>query len=1180
MSAGITTAPISGVVGAATGVSGSDSISVAVRVRPAKSDVDLVEWVVQDNIIYAAQPDCQHNVFAFDHIFSQEKTNADIYEEVVGPIIDSVLDGYHGTVFAYGQTSSGKTHTMMGNDADPGIIKRAIAYIFEQIHKAADREFMIRISYLEIYNEQIRDLLNPHSSALQIKGPDMAVSGLTEQVCTDADELLHWMLAGDKNRQVGCTNMNERSSRSHSIFRVTLESSHRNADTNKREGVTVSQLNLVDLAGSERATQTGATGTRLREGCHINTSLTALGIVIRKLSKGEKHINFRDSKLTRILQNSLGGNSRTAVVCTIAPFDYETSLSTLRFGSEAKRIRNRPVINQVLSEDASLLQKRNKEIESLKALIHKVESGKEQQLKEKDQTITQLQKKIAGLQKLAIGGDLPANVTERRGSMVSSVNPVRADSRRRETWCAGQVAAATPGKKLAAGSAISMLLEQHPASGASSDDSFIAQYGTYVDEKDNFGAFCTPARPRKRKSFETESTTSSTSTETLKNSLLQPDCNKHADSEEIAKLKGMYEDAMDELRELREHLAFLQNEQKVCCHGTPAQAAKRPRIGTPEGSAPEGPDFATEQTCTPNGAISSVEIDRNQGAVTPLPMGLSLIQEEGSELEEESPFARKLKLMATPRHMISNMKRENALLKRSLMAFSGCSSPSETATTVKTLSAPLLRSPSPGLETADVSCQCDEAAESNFIAKVSVQEPMETESSMTTSSERPYQMVDRATSPVHLLQSPTMDGVPVRSTPRRSVVCGSLISFSTPPIGGLQAGSQLVQASHESWLDVERTPINLPIVLRDMTTQTDEPDEDTTAETAPTKFVDISIMTEQPPVKVDAHTSAISFCEDATGWPDTSDKAIQLEVVTVDVMAQTDLEPAPFFIPEQAAKWDTACQHNQEVLVDMEAQCGVETCDVNTSTLAPALTLDATSQTEAVTESPTSCGLPEGMNILLRRDSSRTATASAERSEPGEVMEKAKAAVRDVGVQARIEELWVIRMKLDKERTAREEAEKRLDDLWRENSRLVRTNDKYLAFLRQSGVDPKKILSGEEIARPLKETSHTGRVVSTPALNDQYRQKYETIKEFCWRHPDIKERLLSERVVLARAKVAHTPDSNAHGTTAERADAGRTTPDECNEAESRRPLAELQDVQEFRGVDYLSKADPGECRPS
>lgn len=234
------------------------------------------------------------SVLYADHIFSQEKTNADIYDEVVAPIVDSVLDGYHGTVFAYGQTSSGKTHTMMGNDDDPGVIKRAITYIFDRIHREAEREFLIRISYLEIYNEQIRDLLNPQqTSTLQIKGREMNVCGLKEQVCTNADDLIRWMLAGDKNRQVGCTNMNERSSRSHSIFRVTIESSHKNVETNKREGVTVSQMNLVDLAGSERATQTGATGTRLKEGCHINTSLTALGLVIRKLSTGEKHINFR-----------------------------------------------------------------------------------------------------------------------------------------------------------------------------------------------------------------------------------------------------------------------------------------------------------------------------------------------------------------------------------------------------------------------------------------------------------------------------------------------------------------------------------------------------------------------------------------------------------------------------------------------------------------------------------------------------------------------------------------------------------------------------------------------------------------------------------------------------------------------------------------------------------------------
>ncbi|XP_022661942.1 uncharacterized protein LOC111250659 isoform X2 [Varroa destructor] len=1272
------------------GTSTSDSISVAVRVRPAKSVSDPVEWIVQDNVIYGAQPENQHNVFAFDHIFSQETTNTNVYEKVVGPIIESVLDGYHGTVFAYGQTSSGKTHTMMGNDADPGIIKRAIAYIFERIHKDADREFMIRISYLEIYNEQIRDLLNPatQSSALQIKGPDMAVSGLVEQVCRDADELMKWMLAGDKNRQVGCTNMNERSSRSHSIFRVTLESSHRDAVGNKREGVTISQLNLVDLAGSERATQTGATGTRLREGCHINTSLTALGIVIRKLSKQEKHINFRDSKLTRILQNSLGGNSRTAIVCTISPFDYETSLSTLRFGSDAKRIRNKPVINQVLSEDASLLQKRNKEIESLKALICKVKTGKEQELKEKDDTISQLQKKIEDLQRLAICGDLPSSITERTYSM-----PLRVDCRRRETWCPGQIAAATPGKSLLTSTGASTMFEQRHTSGGSNEDSFLAQYGTYDDGlKNDFGAFCTPARPRKRKSLEIDCPASSSSTETLKSLTSQCDVSrKNEEYEDLAALKGKYEDAMSELRELREHIAFLQAEQKLCCQATPGLAAKRPRIKTVD---PLAPHESSDPSGTESGGFnqeSSSCTNTDQEAVTRTPVnGLSLILEEESELEGESPFERKLKLMATPRQTITSMKRENALLKRSLMAFSGYASPSETTgTTLRNGSGALfLRSPSPGVQTYEVGCQYEEivSGETNPLENLTA-----TDQSTPVSNEPPRQMVNRSTSPLPLLATPMKSELPIRSTPRRRDTCDSLITFLTPQTREICTASH-VQGSMVSWLETEGTPINFPLVLKDMAVQTDcavEASGSSVEINGKIKekscVADASIMTELSPVMtdastsvtgtllnddtklqtvvvteveaktilVDANTSAIIFPSEGLtkadastsfGMPTHQEKAeitemavfteleaklipvnvnvsptcfpenavasfaaagqpIGHEVITTDVVTQTDFEEK--LDTMHAA--DVKRQHGERVLhaTHVEVQCVTEMTDV--STLASVAIMDAASQTDKETkvapmapcratkflfatrcmDNPAFAGIASpselliGMNALL--GSAESAKDPVEPSvKSGTKWEQPVPKRRDVGCQARIEELWVIRMKLDKEKAAREDAEKRCDELWREKSRLVKTNDKYLAFLKQSGIDPKKVLSEEVVAKPLKDTRNIA--TSTPSTAEQYRQKYEAIKEFCWRHPDIKDRLLSERVVLARPKVpqvSQTLNFGKDSPAAGKLNSESETPgDHSNEAQEDRPLANLQDVQEFRGVDYLAKADPGECRPS
>merc|ERR1740129_2334161 len=243
----------------------------------------------------------------FDRVYSQVDNNQAVYAGTAQNIIESA---------------------MMGCDEEPGIIPLAVEHLFLAIEDTPDRSFLMQVSYMEIYNETILDLLCEPSkrkqSNLKIRENgtgSVFVEGLEEAVVSSPEEVISLMREGEKNRHYEQTNMNARSSRSHTIFRIILESKLRTEDDSDDGSVIqVSHLNLVDLAGSEKAGQTGARGAVLKEGCNINNSLMILGQVIQKLSSGStSYINFRDSKLTRILQNSLGGNARTAIIATVTP---------------------------------------------------------------------------------------------------------------------------------------------------------------------------------------------------------------------------------------------------------------------------------------------------------------------------------------------------------------------------------------------------------------------------------------------------------------------------------------------------------------------------------------------------------------------------------------------------------------------------------------------------------------------------------------------------------------------------------------------------------------------------------------------------------------------------------------------------------------------------------------------
>uniref|UniRef100_A0A2K6TDR2 Kinesin-like protein n=1 Tax=Saimiri boliviensis boliviensis TaxID=39432 RepID=A0A2K6TDR2_SAIBB len=319
--------------------------------------------------------------FTFDTVFGPESKQLDVYNLTARPIIDSVLEGYNGTIFAYGQTGTGKTFTMEGVRAVPelrGIIPNSFAHIFGHIAKAeGDTRFLVRVSYLEIYNEEVRDLLGKdQTQRLEVKErPDVGVyiKDLSAYVVNNADDMDRIMTLGHKNRSVGATNMNEHSSRSHAIFTITIECSEKGIDGNMH--VRMGKLHLVDLAGSERQAKTGATGQRLKEATKINLSLSTLGNVISALVDGKStHVPYRNSKLTRLLQDSLGGNSKTMMCANIGPADYnyDETISTLRYANRAKNIKNKARINEDPKD--ALLRQFQKEIEELKK---KLEEGEE-----------------------------------------------------------------------------------------------------------------------------------------------------------------------------------------------------------------------------------------------------------------------------------------------------------------------------------------------------------------------------------------------------------------------------------------------------------------------------------------------------------------------------------------------------------------------------------------------------------------------------------------------------------------------------------------------------------------------------------------------------------------------------------------------------------------------------------
>lgn len=309
--------------------------------------------------------------FMFDHVFDVHSSNTDVFMGTTKELIVDLLEGYNCSVFAYGATGAGKTHTMLGKDHDPGITYRTMAELFLQIDAQSEhRDFNLGVTYLEIYNENVQDLLHKTGPlALREDGrAGVVVAGLKIVKIQSAEELLSLLAHGNRNRTQHPTDANAESSRSHAVFQVYVNV------TNKLDGqVKQVKLSMIDLAGSERASATGCKGARFKEGANINKSLLALGNCINNLAEGIKHIPYRDSKLTRLLKDSLGGNCRTVMIANVGPsnLSFEDTYNTLRYANRAKKIKTNMKKNIISCEMhvtgyIKLVEELKKEINLLK----------------------------------------------------------------------------------------------------------------------------------------------------------------------------------------------------------------------------------------------------------------------------------------------------------------------------------------------------------------------------------------------------------------------------------------------------------------------------------------------------------------------------------------------------------------------------------------------------------------------------------------------------------------------------------------------------------------------------------------------------------------------------------------------------------------------------------------------
>ncbi|XP_041976357.1 kinesin-like protein KIF18A isoform X2 [Aricia agestis] len=384
-------------------------VKVVVRVRPInQKEIEhnnrIVVEVVDDKMLVfdpkeESRPFFYHGVkqpskntlrrgnkdlrFVFDHVCGQNASNADVFETTTKDIIASLMEGYNCSVFVYGATGAGKTFTMIGNIENPGITYLTMEHLFYTISSfEKEREFDIAVSYIEVYNENVYDLLNPSSTPLQLREDSnygVMVAGLTLNNIKTARELLNMLENGNKRRTQHPTDANAESSRSHAVFQVYVKMRYKTSSQ-----VRIVKLSMIDLAGSERASATGCVGERFKEGANINKSLLSLGNCINKLAEGSTFIPYRDSKLTRLLKDSLGGNCKTVMIANVSPsaLSYEDTYNTLKYATRANKIQmtiKKNIVdgNMRLSQYVKTIEELQKKIKELEAASCLPDAAKE-----------------------------------------------------------------------------------------------------------------------------------------------------------------------------------------------------------------------------------------------------------------------------------------------------------------------------------------------------------------------------------------------------------------------------------------------------------------------------------------------------------------------------------------------------------------------------------------------------------------------------------------------------------------------------------------------------------------------------------------------------------------------------------------------------------------------------------
>ena len=427
-----------------TEITNKENIRVIIRIRPtiAREENDQCTLLHTDgNSVYInTQKNSKKDIkqFIYDYVASQNSSQEELFINCAQPICDSVLEGYNGTIFAYGQTGSGKTYTLLGpfyslqnehknlngtiddenkkdtqiedipvvQDESFGILPRILYYLFDKCKQNENTTYKFSCSFLEIYQEQLSDLLgvtNNINLIIRDNANGVFIEGLNKLKISSTEEALSLVLKGTKLRHIASTGMNKESSRSHAVFSIYIEAASKMEAGGKNVKMKKSVFHIIDLAGSERQRTTHATGKRIKEAANINKSLMQLGLVIKNLTEGEqKHIPYRDSKLTHLLKDSLGGNARTSIIANISPANSnaDETLSTLRFAQRAKLIQNKAIINEELTADEARSFK-----EEINKLKEKYDSIKQENFKLRSIIIENNQNKRSKSSKFSEIGD-------------------------------------------------------------------------------------------------------------------------------------------------------------------------------------------------------------------------------------------------------------------------------------------------------------------------------------------------------------------------------------------------------------------------------------------------------------------------------------------------------------------------------------------------------------------------------------------------------------------------------------------------------------------------------------------------------------------------------------------------------------------------------------------------------